>query len=101
MNSRWDTVAVVRNRSTGFRHKLEWQRTELAFRHTSTLEAMGMSSSKSLDSDEAVALLELWGQQDQTDDGFEVLEADEHLLDVLMEGREWHPLRPTRSTSEG
>jgi hypothetical protein len=101
-NNEWAKVAVVRNRATGFKHKLEWQRDlgGFAFRHTCTLEEMGMSSVEVLDSDEVTALLEQWGQQDHLEDSFEVLEADEHLLDVLMEGREWHPLRPTRSMND-
>lgn len=92
------TVAAVR--SDGFRETLRWDDALDRFTVDRTFIAMGQTTTEDLTEEGARALLLRWGEADRLDDDFEVLEVDEYLQDLIMEGEEWHPLK-TPSTSDG
>lgn len=92
------TVAVVK--TDGFRETLRWDDVNDVFLLERLFIAMGQSSSGSLTEEEARRQLARWGEADRLEDDFEVLEVNEYLTDIIMEGEEWHPLKPTRSTSD-
>lgn len=94
----YKTVAAIK--ADGFKETLRWDEVSDAYTITRLYLAMGQAEDETLTEQQVTELLARWGQSNMLDDDFKVLEVDEYLTDLIMEGHEWHPLKTTPSKSD-